>query len=89
MGADPPMNRRCKKIRYPDARSARHALRRARIAGVTGSTHRLERRTYWCPICSGWHLTSSAPDPGQPLLAGEVDAATGHGIPAGERHLWV
>lgn len=46
-----------KRIRYPTELEAKIALAAA-IARDTG-----EKRTYHCPICQGWHLTSQDKNP--------------------------
>jgi hypothetical protein len=63
---------KCQKIRYRTAKDAERALKTAQRAADAGIRRRLECRTYWCQYCGGWHLTSHPPDPGQPLLPGEV-----------------
>lgn len=53
------------KLRYRSREQAQAALVKARHAAVTAealgrsSRHR-EKRSYACPTCAGWHLTSSA-----------------------------
>lgn len=46
----------CKKIRYETQNEARVALAICRMSKYTHK--RKERRTYECPHCNGWHLTS-------------------------------
>ena len=51
------------KIRYRDHKEAVKALHRAKSAanfetGQYGKTDRLERRNYFCQVCSAYHLTS-------------------------------
>lgn len=53
-------SRQCGKLRYPDHRAAVLALHSAAAARVLEgpASRRHERRTYRCPTCHGWHLTS-------------------------------
>lgn len=51
------------KVRYRDAHQAKHGLdsckwRRADDLGCRGTSHRDEIRSYKCPDCRGYHLTS-------------------------------
>jgi hypothetical protein len=53
------------KLRYRSREQAQDALVKARHAQVTAealgrSTGHREKRSYACPTCAGWHLTSSA-----------------------------
>lgn len=51
-------NRRCRKRRYRDRIGAMLAL--ASCLRTDGPRrHKLEKRIYLCPRCSGWHLTST------------------------------
>ncbi|WP_216917910.1 hypothetical protein [Nocardia noduli] len=48
------------KVRYLDSESAEMVL-----SGIDRSDpRRREQRTYLCPSCTGWHLTSQAFKPG-------------------------
>lgn len=51
------MNGRCSKFRYRDRIAAELALA---SLGREDNTARpkTEQRAYWCPKCTGWHLTS-------------------------------
>jgi hypothetical protein len=56
---------RCKsgKIRYRDHEEAINALHRTQSRAavaleITGNTSRAEKRTYYCALCNGFHLTS-------------------------------
>lgn len=54
-----PQRSRCSsgKLRYPAGADAELVL-----AGLDSSNpRRREQRTYECPICAGWHLTSQPP----------------------------
>jgi hypothetical protein len=62
------------KIRLRDHDEAIKALHRTQSLAiialeVTGSTSRAEKRTYYCGMCNGFHLTS------KPLAAGFQEAA--------------
>ena len=46
----------CTKRRYRDEATAEHALARIRDAG--DAREKTPQRTYRCPRCRGWHLTS-------------------------------
>ncbi len=52
----------CGKVRYPDERSAKSALRTIRAAGSTDPDGKIPVRWYFCDPkeggCSGVHLTS-------------------------------
>jgi len=49
----------CTKIPYLGKKQAKAALRSARESAEKGNGKRAETRTYLCPECSFWHLTSS------------------------------
>lgn len=52
---------KCKsgKIRYKSGLNAERALAKALLSNWAGKApHRREQRTYECPWCGGWHLTS-------------------------------
>lgn len=51
----PTLNSPCKKITYLNKKDANTVL--AQIA-TTNQTHKKPIRSYECPLCSGWHLTS-------------------------------
>ncbi len=62
------------KIRYRDHEEAIKALHRTQSLAlialeVTGSTSRAEKRTYYCGMCNGFHLTS------RPLAVASQEAA--------------
>ena len=47
----------CRKVRYRDEIAAKLAL--ASVQRIDGSRRsKVECRTYRCPRCKGWHLTS-------------------------------
>ncbi len=47
------------KVRFRDERSAQMVLTNAKIrAAFHNKPKRREVRTYLCPYCHGWHLTS-------------------------------
>lgn len=53
-----------KKLRFRSREQAQAALVQAKHARATAlalgrPTRRNEQRCYQCPVCSGWHLTSS------------------------------
>ena len=48
----------CQKIRYRDKLAAKIALA---STGRKRGRARDEQRTYRCPQCHGWHLTSEPP----------------------------
>jgi hypothetical protein len=55
------MKRGEEKIRYRTAAGARLALWGIWLDRyVRGRWHRRERRSYACPHCAGWHLTSQS-----------------------------
>lgn len=49
---------RCSKVRYANAAMANEAL--DRIDAKRPRWGKLPVRAYRCPVCKGWHLTSSA-----------------------------
>ena len=55
------------KIRFFDHKDAVRALHFIKGEARYGSGKRKERRSYECPFCKGWHLTS------QPDKAGLID----------------
>ena len=57
------------KIRFFDHKDAVRALHSIKGEAGYGSGKRKERRSYECPFCKGWHLTS------QPDKAGLIDPA--------------
>lgn len=65
--ATPPERRRAvrlhgcvtRKTRYVSERDAQVALASTVVARNVGSSRRHECRWYECPLCGGWHLTSS------------------------------
>lgn len=48
----------CPKIRYRTRLDAQLALARCALGESRGNARRQEVRTYRCPRCGGWHLTS-------------------------------
>jgi hypothetical protein len=57
------------KVRFFDHKDAVRALHFIKGEAGYGSGKRKERRSYECPFCKGWHLTS------QPDKAGLIDPA--------------
>jgi hypothetical protein len=57
------------KVRFFDHKDAVRALHSIKSAVGQGLGMRKERRSYECPFCKGWHLTS------QPNKAGLIDPA--------------
>ena len=57
------------KVRFFDHKDAVRALHFIKGEAGYGSSKRKERRSYECPFCKGWHLTS------QPDKAGLIDPA--------------
>ena len=55
------------KVRFFDHKDAVRALHFIKGEAGYGSGKRKERRSYECPFCKGWHLTS------QPDKAGLID----------------
>lgn len=57
------MNKKCTKRRYRTELDAKIALASTARKAATGRKqhdNRDECRTYRCPVCKGWHLTSQA-----------------------------
>ena len=48
----------CGKVRYPTRAKADHALQLIRRQGARAG--KKPTRSYACPHCNGWHLTSEA-----------------------------
>ena len=48
----------CRKVYYPTEHAAQVALVGAVVKRNRGSVRRRESRTYQCPQCGGFHLTS-------------------------------
>ncbi len=57
------------KVRFFDHKDAVRALHSIKSAVGQGLGTRKERRSYECPFCKGWHLTS------QPNKTGLIDPA--------------
>jgi len=53
----------CEKVCFPSETSARRAVKRARRSK---KHHRRECRTYYCPHCHAWHLSSKPKDQAGP-----------------------
>ncbi|MCA9137245.1 MAG: hypothetical protein KDB00_10810 [Planctomycetales bacterium] len=46
------------KTRFPDRNAATNALRAIRLHGALHGGGKIPVRSYLCPVCNGYHLTS-------------------------------